>query len=186
MFAGQMACEALNFGLKRLIREERPQRKDNRTIFDFVILTISRNAWQGIWDALITLPICDVLCSITHHVAAISTCTHINHELLAFDTFGKSTVVTAGMHGSWSCGCKPGLSQLSYSKAGIGWCGCWSCLCYHLVSLHDFAKEMWCDRLGFGDLDITKVSISRPDHNRRHTRCWLGSVGDSSESEAKH
>merc|ERR1711939_788823 len=31
MFAGQMACEALNFGLKRLIREERPQRKDNRT-----------------------------------------------------------------------------------------------------------------------------------------------------------
>lgn len=26
MFAGQMACEALNFGLKRLIQEERPQR----------------------------------------------------------------------------------------------------------------------------------------------------------------
>lgn len=25
MFAGQMACEALNFGLKRLIREERPK-----------------------------------------------------------------------------------------------------------------------------------------------------------------
>lgn len=27
MFAGQMACELLNFGLKRWIREERPQRK---------------------------------------------------------------------------------------------------------------------------------------------------------------
>jgi dolichyldiphosphatase len=27
MFAGQMACEALNFGLKRWIREERPRRK---------------------------------------------------------------------------------------------------------------------------------------------------------------
>lgn len=26
MFAGQMSCEALNFALKRLIREERPQR----------------------------------------------------------------------------------------------------------------------------------------------------------------
>lgn len=27
MFAGQMACEVLNFGLKRYIREERPRRK---------------------------------------------------------------------------------------------------------------------------------------------------------------
>ena len=27
MFAGQMACELLNFALKRLIKEERPQRK---------------------------------------------------------------------------------------------------------------------------------------------------------------
>lgn len=27
MFAGQMGCEALNFGLKRWIREERPKRK---------------------------------------------------------------------------------------------------------------------------------------------------------------
>jgi dolichyldiphosphatase len=26
MFAGQMACELLNFSLKRLIREERPER----------------------------------------------------------------------------------------------------------------------------------------------------------------
>lgn len=26
MFAGQMACEALNWGLKRLIKEERPRR----------------------------------------------------------------------------------------------------------------------------------------------------------------
>ncbi|KAH0828334.1 hypothetical protein FOPE_01688 [Fonsecaea pedrosoi] len=26
MFAGQMACEVVNFGLKRLIREERPKR----------------------------------------------------------------------------------------------------------------------------------------------------------------
>jgi len=26
MFAGQMGCEALNFVLKRLIREERPKR----------------------------------------------------------------------------------------------------------------------------------------------------------------
>ena len=27
MFAGQMACEVVNFGLKRYIREERPRRK---------------------------------------------------------------------------------------------------------------------------------------------------------------
>lgn len=27
MFAGQMICEALNFGLKRWIREERPKRR---------------------------------------------------------------------------------------------------------------------------------------------------------------
>lgn len=27
MFTGQMACELLNFGLKRWIKEERPQRK---------------------------------------------------------------------------------------------------------------------------------------------------------------
>ena len=27
MFAGQMACEALNWGLKRWIKEERPKRK---------------------------------------------------------------------------------------------------------------------------------------------------------------
>jgi dolichyldiphosphatase len=27
MFAGQMACEALNFALKRLIKEERPKGK---------------------------------------------------------------------------------------------------------------------------------------------------------------
>ena len=27
MFAGQMGCELLNFGLKRWIREERPRRK---------------------------------------------------------------------------------------------------------------------------------------------------------------
>lgn len=30
MFAGQMACEAFNFGLKRLIREERPKRMKQR------------------------------------------------------------------------------------------------------------------------------------------------------------
>jgi hypothetical protein len=29
MFAGQMICEALNFALKRLIREERPKRKSH-------------------------------------------------------------------------------------------------------------------------------------------------------------
>lgn len=31
MFAGQMLCEALNFALKRLIREERPQRTSCNT-----------------------------------------------------------------------------------------------------------------------------------------------------------
>ena len=29
MFAGQMGCEALNFLLKRLIKEERPKRTSN-------------------------------------------------------------------------------------------------------------------------------------------------------------
>lgn len=32
MFAGQMGCEALNFGLKRLIREERPKRKSTFSV----------------------------------------------------------------------------------------------------------------------------------------------------------
>lgn len=31
MFAGQMSCEALNFVLKRIIREERPKRKSDRS-----------------------------------------------------------------------------------------------------------------------------------------------------------
>lgn len=37
MFAGQMGCEALNFGLKRLIREERPQ---------CTHISIERQLWQ--------------------------------------------------------------------------------------------------------------------------------------------
>ena len=37
MFAGQMSCEVLNFGLKRWIREERPKR---RSIFLFLLLLL--------------------------------------------------------------------------------------------------------------------------------------------------
>ena len=32
MFAGQMGCEALNFGLKRIIKGERPQRRFPRVL----------------------------------------------------------------------------------------------------------------------------------------------------------
>ena len=34
MFAGQMGCEALNFLLKRLIKEERPKRTSNGCAFN--------------------------------------------------------------------------------------------------------------------------------------------------------
>ena len=64
MFAGQMACEAFNFLLKRVIREERPK----RTCFGEPIegglgtkLIQCRNEWEGLWHAFITRAIRDIL-----------------------------------------------------------------------------------------------------------------------------
>ncbi|KAL2039065.1 hypothetical protein N7G274_008114 [Stereocaulon virgatum] len=41
MFAGQMGCEALNFLLKRLIKEERPKRNVQSTPLDYTFERLS-------------------------------------------------------------------------------------------------------------------------------------------------
>ena len=47
MFIGQMGCEALNFALKRIIREERPKRRWFMVFQHVTILTSlkSRDVW---------------------------------------------------------------------------------------------------------------------------------------------
>ena len=57
MFAGQMACEALNWVLKRYIKEERPRGKSRKGHYSSVVLILDRDAWKGLRNAFLTRPV---------------------------------------------------------------------------------------------------------------------------------
>jgi hypothetical protein len=75
MFAGQMACEALNWMLKRTIREKRPHRMP---IYHLSFSTQSSNLfpfssdWQRLRYALVTRSIRLVLCRFHNHVPPVT------------------------------------------------------------------------------------------------------------------
>jgi hypothetical protein len=50
MFTGQMACEALNFGLKRVVREERPKREFFSLLPLCSLLGPTWWFWAYLWD----------------------------------------------------------------------------------------------------------------------------------------
>ena len=76
MFAGQMACEMLNFGLKRYIREERPPRKWTARSMGWPVIDIEyRNVRERIWDAVFTCPIRYFLLLIALAFPSIAPCT---------------------------------------------------------------------------------------------------------------
>jgi len=74
MFAGQMACEALNFVLKRLIREDRPTRKDFLYAYYSVLMLPYRDAWQGLRDAFLALTVCGIFLGFAEPMAALPAC----------------------------------------------------------------------------------------------------------------
>ena len=49
MFAGQMGCEALNFALKRLIREERPPREFSPLLVSCPVIVVRAVGVRGAW-----------------------------------------------------------------------------------------------------------------------------------------
>lgn len=76
MFAGQMSCEALNFMLKRWIKEERPKRTP-ADIQSFppghLGLRKSRDVRQRLWHALVTFPIRHLLLRLPQPVPTSTT-----------------------------------------------------------------------------------------------------------------
>jgi hypothetical protein len=66
MFAGQLACEALNFALKRIIKEERPKGMWARAggiMPETTLTTIGsdRNVWKRLRNAIIPRTVCRIL-----------------------------------------------------------------------------------------------------------------------------
>lgn len=122
MFAGQMACEALNWCLKRYIKEERPQRKCLQSRIETLQLTYStRDERQGLRHAIVPCPVCHLLLRLADALLAR---TPSPHHL--FDPFAHHLPPTTSPRHCRSrvcvCGCmEPNLSQLSHPSPGSSW-----------------------------------------------------------------
>jgi len=179
-----MACEALNWVLKRYIKEERPRGKPLQLHHMTRLLTPSRNAWKGIWHAFVPRPVCFLL--LRHSDAlpplpARATPNRHPHALY----IRRSATPFPGCHSLCrSCRCKPHISQLPHEQTSRCWYGSWRHLCICLVRLYNVSKKSRLDRLGTGDLDCKDASRARSRSSRGLGRFWMGKMGRA-ETKAK-
>jgi hypothetical protein len=145
MFAGQMACEALNWVLKRYIKEDRPRGMVVEKPIIESMLTSIRNAWKRLRYAFIARAIRLLLLRHPHAVsplparAASDRHPHTLHLWWSLPPLARRF----GMCGSRSR--QPHISQLSYKQASYCRCSSWRRLCICLVWLYDISEKSWMD-----------------------------------------
>lgn len=156
MFAGQMGCEALNFVLKRIIKEERPKRMwilIPQCLYGPMAPSLmsrsgSRNVRQRLRHAVVSCAIRFLLRRLHVVVSSLPTC--------SFSTrFGRKTPLLPSIYAFSGTllrcrhgGCQSDLSELPYPEAGPGRLRCWNRVCAGLVSRDGDAPNAWLDRLG--------------------------------------
>lgn len=134
MFAGQMGCEALNFLLKRIIKEERPKRTYKFNLLSTVLCQVCvlttvptrRNVRQRLWDAVVARTVRLILRRLCRALHLISTCAYPFRRFPVILLGGSDH--TGDCYRKW---CRRSfhqsrLSQLPHSSTSFGgergWC----------------------------------------------------------------
>ena len=152
MFAGQMACEAFNFLLKRWIKEERPKRTnaESQSPHGYFGLRKSRNVWQRLWHALVTRAIRNLLLNLHQPVPACATRARSIHDAFAGFIYGAFVTIICGLVMCCCCCYQSGIPQLPYVETSDGRMCCWCDIRLGLVPSNHIPSALWLDRMGFG------------------------------------
>lgn len=166
MFAGQMGCEACNWVLKRLIKEERPHRESilfKLNVFTILILN-PRDPWQGLRYALFSRPIRHLFRCIHNSLpfgatqATRARCFLHPHTYLS----SRACCSVSPCHCWCRCRCwESHISQLPHFEAGSRWLhrryrhSNWLVHCHHLATPRRLA------RLGLGSFNRPILSYKR-------------------------
>lgn len=161
MFAGQMACEALNWVLKRYIKEERPRGKVGIGNYSSVVLILDRNAWKGLRNALLTCPVRLLLLRHPRPLSPLPTRPPPNGHPHALLTAWSLPSLAPSISLCRGCSCKQDILELSYTKTSHCRMRCRSCLRSSLVRPHNIPAEIWLDRVGSRNLDLKDVTRER-------------------------
>ena len=150
MFVGQMGCEALNFVLKRLIKEERPKGKLlifrwSRAYLPKLTRVIYRNVRQGIWNAIVTCPIHDLLLRLPHLLPSLPSQPSFRQLLPQCRRPPTSPGHAGPLHWSCWCRCQPSLPQLSHPETSPCRLCRWIRMRLWLVHGHQPAPTLWFD-----------------------------------------
>jgi hypothetical protein len=167
MFAGQMACEALNWVLKRYIKEERPRGKSRKGHYSSVVLILDRDAWKGLRNAFLTRPVRILLLRYLRPVSPLPTRSPPDGYPHALLTGWPFPPFTPSIGLCRSCSCKQDIFELSYTKTSCGRMCCRSYLRPGLVRLHNISAESWLDRVGSRNLGLENTACKRSCDTRR-------------------
>lgn len=173
MFAGQLACEALNWLLKRTIREERPHRRTPHLLSSaqspFLTNVLYRSDGQRLWHAFVSRPIRLVLRSFLDPVPALATQpAHSEHVDDPYPNlhFRKTRLVRTGH--SRRCCCRPeqDIPELPHREADPRRLHCGCPFCSLLVSLHNLPASLRLAGLGLGHFNCQVLPSERPGRQR--------------------
>jgi hypothetical protein len=183
MFAGQMACEALNWVLKRHFKEERPRGKQRLgSMHCRRRADKARNARQGLRYAFVTRPVCGFLLGYPDAVPAVSSRSSPDRNTHAVQFRRPLRALTACPSICCSRRRQPHISQLPHSEASIRWlrlrCSVRPCV----VCIHHISASSWLDRLGTRDMALQSVPSSGLSHSRGFGRLGLGQMGGQAQT----
>lgn len=143
MFAGQMACESLNWILKRWIKEDRPKRKSA------ILRTLSasvdnrRNVWEGLWYAFITFAVCGLLLSVADSLPIAPSSDNDSHILFTVNVCRAGWSISSVPYLCSLCCPVSNLPWLPHAPPSLGRLRRWSDLCRRLVHDHYSASHYW-------------------------------------------
>jgi hypothetical protein len=144
MFAGQLGCEALNFALKRIIKEERPKRmyQENYLLWNLgLIERLYRNVWKRLWHAFLTRAIRLLLRRLHGPLPPISTVFEPRQPGTDFPSYslsGNSTRCYCG-------GRQPYLPDLPYPPPSPRRLRCWGGVRSSLVPVYGAPAKLRLD-----------------------------------------
>lgn len=158
MFAGQMGCEALNWVLKRYIKEERPRgKKFGHSSWNECMLMCCRNAWKGLRNALIACPIRHLLLRHASLLPPLPTRPSPDRDAYALDFLSTLRPLYCWPFLSSRCSIESHISELSHAKAGPRRMRSRRDICCSLVRFYHLSKTSRVGGMGFGNRSRTLI-----------------------------